>query len=274
MSSSLKIYRTTEQRRITAVLRSSSSLLVVGESGIGKSILGEAIAQELQEGGYLVAVAQPASTKQLLTRLAEQLGVETQDLAGKNLTTIGLRTAIADFLREQTAFLICDDAHHYTPEFRRFLEILHEQKQSLLLLATAPPAKDIFLKLPRMELKPFSDVQIRDLMAAHSLELGLSIGTAQLAGLQQRCGGNPMLAKRVIQEEYLGLEDTAPDHQQWVDGTPYLIAALMVFGIVRVIGIGLNSTSMYLIGGILTVVVGILRLLFYSLPKKSTRLGG
>lgn len=269
----MRIYRTTEQRRISAVLRSGSSLLIVGESGIGKSVLAEAVTQELKDENYQVAAIQPASTKQLLTRIAEQFGVETQDLAGKNLTTIGLRSAIADFLSQQTAFLICDSAQNYSPDFRRFLEILHEQGQPLLLLATAPPAKDIFLKLPRLELKPLTDIAIRDIMATHALEMGLSIGTAQLAALQQRCGGNPMLAKRVIQEEFLGLEDTAPDHTQWIDGTPYLIAGLMVFGIVRVIGIGLNSTSMYLIGGILTVCVGILRLIFYSLPKKSARLG-
>ncbi|UBF27497.1 ATP-binding protein [Kovacikia minuta CCNUW1] len=269
----MNLYRVVEKRRITAVLRSGSSLLIVGEAGIGKSMLGEAVAQELKDEGYSVALIQPASTKQLLTRIAEQLGVETQDLEGKNLSTVGLRHAIAQFLQANTAFLVCDSAHHYTPEFRRFLEILHEQNQPLLLLATAPPAKDIFLKLPRLELKPMTDIQIRDIMAAHALEVGLSISTAQLAGLQQRCGGNPMLAKRVIEEEYLGLEDTAPDHTQWIDGTPYLIAALMVFGIVRVVGIGLNSTSMYLIGGILTVCVGILRLIFYSLPKKSARLG-
>lgn len=269
----MRIYRATEQRRIGAVLRSGSSLLVVAESGMGKSVLGDAIAQELQEEGYLLAIVQPASTKQLLLRIAEQLGVEVTDLEGKNLTTAGLKGAIVDFLSAQTAFLICDDAHHFTPEIRRFLEELHERHCPMLLLATTPPAKDIFLKLPRIELKPLQDIAIRDIMAAHALELGLSIGTAQLAGLQQRCGGNPMLAKRVIQEEYLGLDDTAPDHTQWIDGTPYLIAGLMVFGMVRVIGIGLNSTSLYLIGGVLSVLVGILRIIFYSLPKKSTRLG-
>jgi anion-transporting ArsA/GET3 family ATPase len=269
----MTLYRVTEKRRITAVLRSGSSLLIVGESGIGKSVLAEAVAQELRDEGYSVAVIHPASTKQLLTRIAEQYGVELQDLEGKNLTTVGLRAAIADFLQDHTVFLVCDSAHHYTPEFRRFLEVLHEQGQPLLLVATSPPAKDIFLKLPRLELKPMTDIQIRDIMAAHALEVGLTIGTAQLARLQQRCGGNPMLAKRVIEEEYLGLEDTAPDHTQWIDGTPYLIAGLMVFGIVRVVGIGLNSTSMYLIGVILTVCVGILRLIFYSLPKKSARLG-
>jgi hypothetical protein len=270
----MNLYRVAEKRRITAVLRSGSSLLIVGESGVGKSVLGGAVAEELQEEGYRVAMIQPATTKQLMSRIAEQLGVETQDLSGKNLTTVGLKGAIADFLKDNTAFLVCDDAHHFSPEFRRFLEILHEQKQSMLILATAPPAKDIFLKLPRMELKPLTDIAIRDIMAAHALEMGLSISTTQLAALQQRCGGNPMLAKRVIEEEYLGLEDTAPDHTQWIDGTPYLIAALMIFGMVRVIGIGLNSTSLYLIGGVLTVFVGILRIIFYSLPKKSTRLGG
>jgi len=29
-----------------------------------------------------------------MTRIAEQLGVETQDLEGKNLTTVGLKAAI------------------------------------------------------------------------------------------------------------------------------------------------------------------------------------
>jgi AAA domain len=269
----MRLYRVVEQRRVVAVLRSRSSLLVVGESGIGKTVLAEAVAEELRQTGCALAIVQPATTKQLMIRVAEQLGVETQDLEGKNLTTVGLRTAIAQYLNDNPAYLICDDAHHYSPELRRFLEVLHEQGQPLLVLATAPPAKDIFLKLPRLELKPLTDIAIRDIMAAHALEMGLSIGTTQLASLQQRCGGNPMLAKRVIQEEYLGLEDTAPDHTQWIDGTPYLIASLMVFGMVRVIGIGLNSTSLYLIGGVLTVLVGILRLIFYSLPKKSSRLG-
>lgn len=269
----MNLYRVAEKRRIAAVLRSGSSLLIVGESGIGKTVLGGAVAAELQDEGYRVAIIQPATTKQLMITLAEQLGVDTQNLEGKNLTTVGLREAIAQFLQQQTAFLICDDAHHFSPEVRRFLELLHDQKQAMLVLATAPPAKDIFLKLPRLELKPLTDIAIRDIMAAYALEMGLSVSTAQLAGLQQRCGGNPMLAKRVVEEEYLGLDDTAPDHTQWIDGTPYLIAALMIFGMVRVIGIGLNSTSLYLIGGVLTVFVGILRIIFYSLPKKSTRLG-
>ena len=82
-----------------------------------------------------------------------------------------------------------------------------------------------------------------------------------------------MLAQRSVMEEYLGLEDTSPDHTQWIDGTPFLIASLMILVIIRFVGLGLNSTSLYLIGGILTVAVGVVRLMILSLPRKSSRLG-
>ena len=82
-----------------------------------------------------------------------------------------------------------------------------------------------------------------------------------------------MRAHRVIREEYLGLDEPNPDHTQWVDGTPFLIAGLMLLTIVRFIGLGLNSTSLYLVGGILIVVVGAFRVILYSLPKKTARLG-
>lgn len=82
-----------------------------------------------------------------------------------------------------------------------------------------------------------------------------------------------MLAKRVIREEYLGLDENSPDHTQWIDGTPYLIAGLTAFTVSRVIGLGLNSTTIYLIGGILSIAVTVFRLLVYSVPEKPTRLG-
>lgn len=82
-----------------------------------------------------------------------------------------------------------------------------------------------------------------------------------------------MLARRVVKEEYLGLDDTAPDHAQWIDGTPLLIAGLMIFAVLQYIGRGLNSTDLYLFGGVLAVAVGIVRLLMYSLPRQKARLG-
>ena len=82
-----------------------------------------------------------------------------------------------------------------------------------------------------------------------------------------------MLAKRVVREEHLGLDESSPDHTQWLDGTTFLIAALMLLVIVRFLGLGFNSTSLYLIGGMLTVFVAVMRILLYSIPRKSGRLG-
>jgi hypothetical protein len=143
----------------------------------------------------------------------------------------------------------------------------------MLLLATFPPARDIFLKLPRIELEPMSDRAIRAIMMEAAAELNLELNPAQLASLQERTGGNPMLARRVVREEYLGLDGNALDHRQYIDGTPFLIAALMCFVIIRFIGLGFNSTSLYLIGGMITVAIGVVRILLYSLPRKSGRLG-
>ncbi|NJK28774.1 MAG: AAA family ATPase [Acaryochloris sp. SU_5_25] len=267
------LYRHSEKRRIVAALQANSSLLVVGEAGSGKTVLGEAVSEDLSTLGFTVVHVQPLTAKQTLIDIAAQLGVEDQTLEGKAMTTAQLAIAISQHLQQTVAFLICDDAQRYAIQFRVWLEQLHGQGQPLLLLATYPPARDIFLRLPRIELKPLGDRSIREIMQQEAATLGLQLSSAQLAQLQQRCGGNPMLAQRVVREEYLGLEDVSPDHTQWIDGTPFLIAGVMLFTITRFIGLGLNSTTLYIVGGILTVSVGIVRILFYAMPRKSSKLG-
>ncbi len=47
---------------------------------------------------------------------------------------------------------------------------------------------------------------IREIMEGEANDLGLQVTPGKLADWQQRAIGNPMLAKRVVKEEYLGLE--------------------------------------------------------------------
>jgi hypothetical protein len=268
-----RLFRVEEKNRIVATLQADSSLLVIGEAGCGKSVLGSAVALELRALGFPVAIAHPATAKQTLSEIAEQFEIDTRSIEGKTLTTQGLMEAISEFLEENTAFLICDEAQRMQVQLRCWLEKLYDQEQPLLLLATFPPARDIFLKLPRIELKALPDIAIREIMREASLEMGLNLSTTQLAGLSIRYGGNPMLARRVVREEYLGLEESSPDHTQWVDITPFIVASLMCLVIIRFLGLGLNSTTLYLVGGILTVAVSVIRLLLYSLPRSKGRLG-
>jgi hypothetical protein len=272
-SVSARCYRTPEKNRIVAALQADSSLLVVSGPGMGKTALARFVADELRTLGFPVALVTPTTAKQVLVDLAEQLGLGISRLDGKIQSATQLQTAITEFVQRHPAFLIFDDAHRLAASLRAWLEQLLAQGQRLLLFATHPPRRDIFLKLPRIELKPLDPSPIRELMEQAAVELGLNFTPGQFAGLQERCGGNPMLARRVVREEHLGLDDTAPDHTQWIDGTPLLIAGLMIFTVLRFIGRGIHSTDLYLIGGVLTVAVGVMRLLVLSLPRKSERMG-
>ena len=260
-------YRETEKNRIVEVVKTGSSLLVVGESGAGKTTLADFVAADLRASGLAVAEVSPATAKQALLDLAEQLGLEAKGTAAQ------LQTAIESELERSRWLLTFDDAHRLSVAQRVWLERLHARGQSLLLLATYPPARDIFLKLPRIELRPLGTKEIRALMVRQARELDIELPVSALASLQQRTGGNPMLARRVVREEYLGLESSSPDHTQWIDGTPFLIACLLVFSVIRFIGRGLGQTDLYLMGGVLMVFIAIMRLLIMSLPRKNQRLG-
>jgi AAA domain len=248
-------------------------MLVVAEAGMGKSHLARGVAEELRAASLHVALVTPSTPKQSVLDIAQQLGVAITNDEGRPLTQMQLQADITTSLSQQRAYLLVDDAHRLPISLRVWLEQLLACGQPLVLFATHPPRKDIFLKLPRLELKPLDHAQIRELMREAAEAQHLALSPAQLATLQERTGGNPMLARRALDEERLGLDATAPDHTEWMDGTPLLLAVLLIFSAVRFLGRGLHQTDLYLLGGFLAVAVGIIRLLLASLPRRSNRLG-
>ena len=168
----LQLYRQQEFDRVKASLLANSSILIVGEEGSGKSTLAYAVVDSLEESGWLVAFIEPASLKQMLLSIAEQLEVETQSLEGKALNTEQLKTAIANHLQEKTAFLVIDDAHLCNLQFRVWLKQLRRQGALMFLLATDPPRSDIFIRIPRIQLKPLPEFAIREIMLSAALKQG------------------------------------------------------------------------------------------------------
>jgi DNA replication protein DnaC len=62
-----RIYRLEEKARILAALKANGSILLCGEEGIGKTILADAVAEELSQEGYRVAmIPTPATARQML----------------------------------------------------------------------------------------------------------------------------------------------------------------------------------------------------------------
>ena len=81
-----------------------------------------------------------------------------------------------------------------------------------------------------------------------------------------------MLAKRVIEEEYLGLDVEAGDHHRYFDLTPLILLVAVVLMVMRFFTLGLNNPSLYIMTAMFgTLMMGISRVL-YRLPKESQRI--
>jgi ABC-type dipeptide/oligopeptide/nickel transport system ATPase subunit len=267
-----KIYRHLELRRIVATLLADSSILVAGEQGIGKSTLATAAVKMLQAKGFKVAFIKPATSKEMLLEIAKQLSVETQNIEGKSLNTERLKTAIADSLMKKTAFLVIDNAERCALTFRTWLNELHKEKKPILLFATDPPRTDIFISIPRIELEPLPDYAIRELMEQSALRRGINLTTSDLAKLQERVGGNPMFAARVIEEEYLGIEIEAGDHRRYFDMTPVIMLVGVVFVVMRFMALGANNPAMYIFTGSCGALFMGLSYAMRALPKEGRRI--
>ena len=195
------IYRQAELNRTTASLLANGAILIVGEEGSGKSVLGNAVVEKLTCDGFLVAFVEPTTPKQMLLEITQQFELPTEDIEGKNLTVDKLKRAIAEFLGENTAFIVLDDAQSCDMKFRIWLKQLRRKGVPMLVLATDPPRSDIFINIPRIELKPLPEKAIRQIMKAAAQERAIALTSADLSKLQERAGGNPMLAIRAIEEE-------------------------------------------------------------------------
>jgi hypothetical protein len=217
------------------------------------------------EGKLPVATAiYKGSGKRLLEQIAEQLTIPTTepkldkngDVVGeKPLTLDALKDEIAANVDDQT-LLILPESRRLTTGIRYWLEDLIATGVTLCCFAAVNPGRDIFLEMIEIELDLPSDVDIREVMAAEADRQGLTLSNARLAELQPLAGRNPMLARKVVQSERLGLNRAGkPEHTQYMVIMPILIAFMMAFGVVRFIGLGTSNQGLYILGGT-TLVAG------------------
>ena len=212
---------------------------------------------------YAVATAiYKASGKRFFVSLAEQLDIPTTEPKyNKDGEVTGERNLTMDQLKDEiaanvgpTTLLVLPEAKRLSTGIRYWLEDVIGEGVRVCCFAAANPGKDIFLEMLEVELELPSDLTIRQVMRAEAERLGLLVDQSRLAELQPLAGRNPMLARKVVRNEKLGLNQTAsPQHTQYVVIMPILIAMLMAFGIVRFIGLGTRNKSLYILGGVALV---------------------
>ncbi|MDV3351401.1 hypothetical protein QGP82_22045 [Leptothoe sp. LEGE 181152] len=244
-------------QKVCAAIESGSSVLVLAETGMVGEMPRQLVRLFSDELSIASAVYK-GSGKRFFVRLAEQLDIPTEETkydkhgepcGERALTMDQLKDEIAENVGPQT-LLILPEAKRLSTGIRYWLEDLINAGVRVVCFAAANPGKDIFLEMLEIELELPTDQIIRETMQAEAERMGLQLSKSRLAALQPLAGRNPMLARKVVRNERLGLNRSAsPQHTQYVVVMPIVIACLMAFGIVRFIGMGTRNKSLYIFGG-------------------------
>lgn len=242
-------------------------MLVLGEPGAGKTVLGNRLAAELKTTYSIAHASYTGALKAALLSIAKQLDIPTTTPTyNKDGEQIGEKPMSADQLREEIAsncdsstLIICDSTERWSASLRYWLEGLHNQGVVLLLLASRNPERDIFLKMPvLLQLEAVPELEMRQLIDYEAQRQELRLSTQQLANVTSRAGGNITRAKYLVQQLRLGEEsEVFKSANQYRSITPFLMAALAAFSILRYLANG--DPALRLIGGAALVLYIVLR---------------
>jgi hypothetical protein len=210
-------------------------------------------------GEFSIATATyKGSGKKFFQQLAEQLDIptEVEDDKGrvKQLTLDQLKEEIALNIPTD-ALLLLPEAKRLTTGIRFWLEDLIESGCRVCCFAITNPGRDIFIEMIEIELEMPSDRAIRKAMQDEAAKLNFDLTPARLSQLQPLAGRNPMLARKVIRKEKLGINQSV-EHRQYLVMMPILLAGLFSFAVIRYIGMGIGNKNLQIFGGVsLTVAM-------------------
>jgi Holliday junction resolvasome RuvABC ATP-dependent DNA helicase subunit len=212
------------------------------------------------------------AAKEFYVGIANALGVSLVRHNNSQKSSAEIQRDLLPAVCSDSVALIIDDAQRLPVSVRCWVQQALENGAVIVMIATEPKAEGIFLKIPRIEMSTFSLGRIREIMCQEAQSNGVILEPSVAAELALRAGGNPALAKRMVQERIIGLDVDTTDGTQYIDGTPFLVAAIGMVSITRFIGIGLGDKSLYVVGGIFATLAFGLRVLMYQANRRSSRL--
>ena len=249
-------------------INSRRNLLIIGEAGSGKTAFANNIKNQFPKAALISYV----ESSQFIIDLAKQLDIDTENEKGLPLPTKIIKSEISLNCRRE--ILIIDDAHRLSAGLRYWLEsFLIKSESIVVLLAIDNIKKDLFLKCTEIELSQPSDDDIRQAMTIEAVNRNIRLSPSRLSELQSKAGKNLMLARKLVQEESLGLSPDAGSHSEYFDIAPFVAAALCALGVVRFIGLGVGDKTLYIIGGVAMLVGLSLKYLGQGLSRPRRRLG-
>ena len=252
--------------QICGAIETGHSTLVLAEAGmlgqlpedLCQRFSGGHVSGHASQGLQTALVTYKGSGKRFFVDLAQQLGIPTTEpKLNKDGEAVGEKDLAMDALKEEILanvgdahLLILPEAKRLTTGIRYWLEDAIASGVTVCCFAVVNPGRDIFLDMAEIELEMPSERRIRQVMADEAQRQGLQLSRSRLSQLQPLAGRNPMLARRVVRDEALGLTPkAAPRHTQYLDISPLILAATATLAILRFIGMGTGNKSLYIIGG-------------------------
>jgi hypothetical protein len=265
-------FRADVTNQVIRMLSKGDSICITGEVGLGKTHLARMVINNLENCCYGIY---RGDIIKCLQKIAKDLKIplnqiNEEGIEGKPLSAKQLKEEIAENLDD--TILICDRFHRWPASLKGWVEDLHEDGATLLLLGDCRDLEGVAYKVPRMKLSPLKDEEIRDIIWAQAKELSLLLTTAQVSEIASRTGGNPMLAKRMVQEHKQGVESKdTQDGRKYRDITPFFMFLVGLVGAVRFIGMATGDIRLRILGGVAITIVFSFRHLGFLFPKGSRR---
>ncbi len=262
--------------------------LIVGEPGIGKSLLLRTLIETIdQKHIYIDNLRATKNTlvDSVIRKLHEdnELNIDSDRfssgmdfeelkklLKGKPISEIA--DLIRDSLINKDYFIAIDSLASLTQANKTVIEKLFEAQIPLIActnqIKNSVEFESLYRKFHKLELKPLSNKEVEEMLnqKLQNIKADNWIGLLK-SRIINAASGNPGIVDKMVKDAYAlstGGELTenqirsiqVPDlHRRYFDLTPFLVLGIACFAILRFIGIGTNDTLLYVFGGSAFVIL-------------------
>jgi hypothetical protein len=268
--------RNNEKIFLCETLRRGQALLMFGDWGCGKTYLALQVRDAIAGSIYL-PWASPVGD--FVKALAGYLGVEATTLKGDvgkekyvRKTQQELLVEIGAELEKTKPVLIIDKAQSIPVTLRNHVEQWIDRGVAILLVATLPQGRELYLKFPRWKLKPLSYWDSYRLVKEMAIARNVEIRHEQARAIASKGNGNPQLLLRAVNELSIDVETEVDAATDWIDLTPVVLVFLCLLIVLRYIGQGTNNSNLMIMGGLAAIAVRIGIMLSGKISKSRPRI--